>query len=118
MYDSLLEEARFEISVPTRIVFGWAASGALAVTPGWECVPATAGQPVLSGGTGGAPSCSSGTAVLAPTYVSSGVGGEPTVEFSAVNVQIVDGNSSDSTSVTNGTAYDCAELWKSVGFKP
>jgi hypothetical protein len=52
---------------------------ALAATPGWECVPTTAGQAVVSGGTGAAPSCGAGTTVvLAPTFVSSGVGGKPT----------------------------------------
>ncbi len=70
------------------------------VTPGWECVPTTAGQAVLSGGTGAAPSCGAGTtAVLAPTYVASGVGGKPTVEFNAVNVQIVSGSGSTSGTV-------------------
>ncbi len=65
-----------------------AAAASAAVTPGWECIPATAGQPVVSGGTGAAPSCGAGnTPVLAPTYVSSGVGGKPTVQFSAVNVR-------------------------------
>src|SRR5205085_1645277 len=64
-----------------------------AVTPGWECIPTTAGQPVVSGGKGAAPSCGAGTtAVLAPTYLSSGVGGKPTVQFAAVNVQIVSGS--------------------------
>src|SRR5438067_2126009 len=64
-----------------------------AVTAGWECVPTTAGQPVVSGGTGASPSCGSGTtAVLAPTYVASGVGGKPTVVFAAVNVQVVSGS--------------------------
>src|SRR5207248_3019448 len=63
-----------------------------AVTPGWECVPTAAGQAVVSGGTGSAPSCGAGTtAVLAPTYVPSGVGGKPTVKFAAVNVQILNG---------------------------
>src|SRR5256885_13306260 len=63
-----------------------------AVTPGWECIPTTAGQAVVSGGTGSAPSCGAGsTAVLAPTYVPSGAGGKPTVQFAAVNVQIVNG---------------------------
>ena len=38
-------------------------SAALATTPGWECVPTTAGQAVVSGGTGATPSCSSGTPV-------------------------------------------------------
>src|SRR5437763_5289781 len=72
-----------------------------AVTPGWECVPTTAGQAVVSGGTGAAPSCGAGqTGVLAPSYVSSGVGGKPTVEFSAVNVQIVNGTGS--TASVNG----------------
>ena len=69
-----------------------------AVTPGWECIPTTAGQAVVSGGTAASPSCAGGaTAVLAPTYVSSGVGGRPTVAFSTVNVQVVSGSGS-----TNG----------------
>jgi hypothetical protein len=77
------------------------ASDALAATtPGWECVPTTAGQAVLSGGTGATPSCSSGTPVLAPTYVSSGVGGKPTVQLSGVNVQIVNGEGK--TAMING----------------
>ena len=82
---------------------GLFASGALAaVTPGWECIPTSAGQAVVSGGTGSAPSCGAGaTAVLAPTYVSSGVGGKPTVKFSAVNVQILNG--AGSTASINGT---------------
>jgi len=83
-------------------LLGWVGvPAALAsVTPGWECVPTTAGQAVVSGGTGSAPSCGSGTtSVLAPTYVSSGVGGEPTVEFSSVNVQVVSGSGSTSGTV-------------------
>jgi hypothetical protein len=73
------------------------AGGALAVTPGWECVPTTANQPVMSGGTGPTPVCGGGTtAVLAPTFVSSGVGGKPTVQFSTVNVQVVSGSGSTS----------------------
>ena len=65
------------------------------MTPGWECVPTTAGQAVVSGGTGSAPSCGAGaTAVLAPTYLASGVGSRPTVRFAAVNVQIVNGSGS------------------------
>src|SRR5450631_4327097 len=72
-----------------------------AVSPGWECVPARAGLNVTSGGTGSVASCSSGTAVRGPTYGSSGVGGKATVQFSGVNVQIVDG--SGSTSSVNGT---------------
>ena len=72
----------------------------VSVTPGWECIPTTAGQAVLSGGTGAAPSCGVGTtAVLAPTYVASGVGGKPTVVFNAVNVQIVSGSGSTAGTV-------------------
>ncbi|MGN6166798.1 MAG: hypothetical protein ACTHQQ_01315, partial [Solirubrobacteraceae bacterium] len=73
-------------------VFGLWATGAAAITPGWECIPVKAGKSVVSGGTGSRPSCASGsTGVLAPTYVSAGVGGKPTVEFSAVNVQVMSG---------------------------
>jgi hypothetical protein len=39
------------------------------------------------------------TVVLAPTYVSSGVGGKPTVEFASVNVQILSGSGSTSGTV-------------------
>lgn len=79
-------------------VFAGGASGA--VTPGWECVPTTAGQAVVSGGTGATPSCGAGkTAVLAPTYVAAGVGGKPTVQFAAVNVQIVSGSGSTNAAV-------------------
>ena len=75
------------------------ATAGAAVTPGWECIPTTAGQTVVSGGTGATPSCGTATTpVLAPTYVSSGVGGKPTAQFSSVNVQIVSG-----TGATDGT---------------
>jgi hypothetical protein len=71
-------------------------------TPGWECVPTTAGQAVVSGGTGTAPSCKTGTtAVLAPSYVSSGIGNKPTVQLSAVNLQVIDG--AGATTKINGT---------------
>src|SRR5438094_794188 len=81
---------------------GLLAGGALAaVTPGWECVPTAAGQAVVSGGTASAPSCGAGTtAVLAPTFISSGVGGGPTVQFAAVNVQVVNG--AGATASVNG----------------
>jgi hypothetical protein len=80
-------------------VVAYNASAALATTPGWECIPTTAGQAVVSGGTGLTPACGAGsTPVLAPTYVSSGVGGKPTVQFASVNVQIISGSGS-----TNGT---------------
>lgn len=74
-------------AVPGTLVVG-VGNALTAVTPGWECVPTTAGQTVVSGGTGASPSCGSGTtAVLAPTYVSSGVGGKPTVEFSGLGLE-------------------------------
>lgn len=79
-----------------------AAPAAALVTPGWECIPTTAGQAVVSGGTASTPACAAGTtAVLAPTFVSSGVGGKPTVEFSAVNVQVINGSGAETT--VNGT---------------
>ena len=37
-----------------------AVSPVSAATPGWECVPATAGRPVVSGGTGATPVVTSG----------------------------------------------------------
>ncbi len=76
------------------------ASAQASPTPGWECIPTTAGKGVVSGGTGSSPACGAGTtAVLAPTYVASGVGGKPTVEFAAVNVQVVSGSGSTSGTV-------------------
>jgi hypothetical protein len=84
------------IATVVAAVFGSLCSTAFAVTPGWECVPTTAGQAVTSGGTGTSPSCrSSSTAVLAPTYVATGVGGVATAQFSGVNVQVVNGTTSE-----------------------
>jgi len=85
------------------LVWGAMASAA---TPAWECVPTAHGADVISGGTGSAPVCGTGSAaVLAPTYEASGIDGKPTVLFGApsagVNVQIVNG--SGSTSKVNGT---------------
>lgn len=89
------------LSLPVLSAFS-APVATAATTPGWECIPTTAGQAVISGGTGATPSCAAGTtAVLAPTFVSSGVGGKPTVQFSTVNVQVIDGTGSEST--LNGT---------------
>jgi trimeric autotransporter adhesin len=82
-------------AIAAAILAGTVCQALAATTPGWECIPTTAGQAVVSGGTGGSPSCGAGTtAVLAPTYVSSGVGGKPTVVFGSVNVQIVSGSGS------------------------
>ena len=79
------------IATVVAAVFGSLCSTAFAVTPGWECVPTTAGQAVTSGGTGTSPSCgSSSTAVLAPTYVSDSAG-YATAQFSGVNLQVVNG---------------------------
>jgi hypothetical protein len=90
----------FVVVLATAILGLTASAASAALTPGWECIPTTAGQAVVSGGTGAAPSCGSGTsAVLAPTYIASGVGGKPTVEFSAVNVQVVSGSGSTSGAV-------------------
>lgn len=104
--------ARFFVSVAGAAVAGLALGAhhaaaattqhsvvsASSLTPGWECIPATAGQAVLSGGTGATPSCAAGsTAVLAPTFISSGVGGKPTAAFSAVNLQVLSGTGSTST---------------------
>ncbi len=92
----------------------WASVASAAVTPGWECVPTTAGQAVVSGGTGSAPSCGGGTTpVLAPTYVASGVGGKPTVEFSTINVQVVSGSGS-----TNGAVNGRGNLVVGYDEKP
>jgi len=91
-------------AVAATIVLGLATPAAAgATTPGWECIPTTAGQAVVSGGTSAAPSCGAGTtAVLAPTFVSSGVGGKPTVQFASVNVQIISGAGATDAGV-NGT---------------
>src|ERR1700733_7687867 len=78
-------------------LLGVGVSSAAAGTPGWECVPTTAGQAVTSGGTATTPQCTSGTPVLAPTYVAAGVDGKETVQFSAVNVQVVNGTGTTAT---------------------
>jgi hypothetical protein len=82
--------ARYAMAVLIAAL-GWGAAVASA-TPGWICIPTTGGQPVVSGGAGPLPSCSGSTTVaVAPTFISSGVGGKPTAQFAAVNVQIVSG---------------------------
>ena len=83
------------------VLCGLVCAPAWGTTPGWECVPTIATQPVTSGGTAAQPSCPGlNTPVLAPTFVSSGVGGKPTAVFANVNVQIVDGDGM--TTTTNG----------------
>ena len=95
-----MARAALTFAVSVGLLGCWAGSAAAASTPGWECIPTTPGQAVVSGGTGSTPACGAGTtAVLAPTFESSGVGGKPTVEFSGVNVQIVSGSGSTSGTV-------------------
>jgi hypothetical protein len=87
-------------AVAVLLACGAMTSAAMAVTPGWECVPTSAGLAVTSGGTAASPTCpAKNTAVLAPTYVSAGVDGKPTVQFSTVNVQVVSGSGSTSGTV-------------------
>ena len=99
------------VLIPTVLACMAPAASAAGPVPGWECVPTTAGQTVTSGGTGPTPSCSSGTAVLAPTYVALGVDKKPTVQFSAVNVQVVSGSGS-----TSGPVNGVGNLI--VGYEP
>jgi hypothetical protein len=92
--------AALTLAVSVGLLGCWVCSAAAASTAGWECIPTTAGEPVVSGGTASTPNCTGGTtAVLAPTFVSSGVGGKPTVVFTGVNVQIVSGTGSTSGTV-------------------
>ncbi len=68
------------------------------------CVPTTAGQAAVSGGSS-ASGCGSGTvavdtAILShASYTDSGVGGKPTITFTGVNVQVVSGSGSTSGAV-------------------
>src|SRR5580658_5126953 len=67
----------------------------------WLCVPETAGATATSGGTGASASCpAKNTAVDLPGYVASGIDGKPTVQFSGVNVQVVNGEGK--TNLVNG----------------
>jgi hypothetical protein len=97
--------------VAVVVWFGVFAGGAFAASVSL-CVPSTAGQSVSSGACSG-----SGSTVALPassadqqtlisilphiTFSSSGVGGKPTVKFTGVNLQLVDG--AGSTSSVNGT---------------
>ena len=89
-----------------------AAQGALAASSVFLCVPSTAGQALVSGGSSG--TCGSGqTSVALPSsgseqqtlisilphirFNASGVGGKPTIQLSGANVQVVSGSGS-----TNG----------------
>jgi hypothetical protein len=84
-----------------------------AETPTWLCVPETAGQTVTSGGSEGKCEAKDKTVELPPTaelatlqsilpdikYVASGVAGKPTIQFGAVNVQVISGSGSTSGTV-------------------
>ena len=94
--------------------------GALGASGAWAaqvnlCVPSTAGQPITSNGS--ATSCATGhTAVALPassadqqtllsilphiTFATTGVGGKPTIKFTGINVQVLNG--SGSTASDNG----------------
>src|ERR1700678_3091258 len=96
-------------------VFAGVASSALGASSVFLCVPSTAGGAVTSGGSTG--TCSSGTSVALPSekaeqeklisilpdlkYVASGVDKKPTIQFSGVNLQVIDGSGSETT--VNGT---------------
>jgi hypothetical protein len=104
--------------VGVLVLGGGGAQAGASVTPGWECIPVTAGQPVTSGGTSTVPSCTGGTTpVLAPTYVSSGVGGKPTVEFQSVNLQIISGSGS-TAGVVNGEGNLVIGYAENTGNRP
>lgn len=90
------------------------ASAAAAEEPSWLCIPAKPGAPVTSGGAKG--ECEgTATAVEVPppaemktlveilphvSYSAEGVGKQPTIQFSGVNLQIVNGTGTMKT--TNG----------------
>jgi hypothetical protein len=97
------------------VVFAGVAGSALGASSVFLCVPSTAGEAVTSGGSTG--TCGSGTSVQLPgekaeqeklisilphiNYVASGVDKQPTVQFSGINLQIINGSGSEST--LNGT---------------
>jgi hypothetical protein len=82
--------------------------------PTWLCVPETAGSTVTADGSKGECAAKTTSVELPPTaelatlrgilpyinYVESGIGGKPTIQFDAANVQIVSGTGS--TGITNG----------------
>jgi hypothetical protein len=91
------------------------ASSALGASTVFLCVPSTAGEAVTSGGSTG--TCSSGTSVVLPgekaeqeklisilphiNYEASGIDEKPTVQFSGVNLQVINGSKLETT--LNGT---------------
>jgi hypothetical protein len=96
-------------------VLAGVAGSALGASPVFLCVPSTAGASVTSGGSTG--TCSTGTPVALPSekaeqeklisilpdmkYVKEGVDKKPTVQFSGVNLQVINGSGAETT--VNGT---------------
>jgi hypothetical protein len=93
-------------------VFAGVAGSALGASSVFLCVSTTAGGAVTSGGTTGA--CGSGTSSVAlPSekaeqeklisilphinYEEAGIGGKPTVQFSGINLQVINGSGSETT---------------------
>jgi hypothetical protein len=93
------------------VVFGAVAGSAAAASSVYLCVPSTAGASVTSGGSTG--TCSTGTPVALPSekveqeklisilpdikYEASGIDSKPTIQFSGVNLQVIDGAGSETT---------------------
>jgi hypothetical protein len=100
------------VAIATSLSVG--AGLAWAEAPSWICVPKTAGTAVTSGGSAGTCGAETTAVELPPPaemttlnsvlphmqYVASGVGAKPTIQFSGVNVQIV--NDEGTTASTNG----------------
>lgn len=96
--------------VPVFLTMGVGTAMA-AETPTYLCVPETAGQTVTSGGSEGKCEAKNTKVELPPTaelatlqsilpdikYVASGVAGKPTIQFDAVNVQVVNGEGKTTT---------------------
>jgi hypothetical protein len=98
------------------VVFVGVVGSALGASSVFLCVPSTAGEAVTSGGSTG--SCSGGASSVAlPSekaeqeklisilphinYVASGIDGKPTIQFTGINLQVINGSGSEST--LNGT---------------
>ena len=94
------------------VVFAGVADSALGASSVFLCVPSTAGEAVTSGGSTG--TCGAGTSSVAlPSekaeqeklisilphinYEASGIDKQPTVQFSGVNLQVIDGTGLETT---------------------
>jgi hypothetical protein len=95
--------------VPVFLMIG--AGTAMAETPTYLCVPETAGQTVTSGGSEGKCEAKNTKVELPPTaelatlqsilphikYEAEGIDKKPTIQFSAVNVQVINGQGKTKT---------------------